>query len=117
MTAISADDLKMAEEKASTAQARRFAALNKELGSSHLTIIVFGASGHLAKTKTYPALYDLFVEGILPKTTSIVGFARSKSTDDQFREKIEGHLKGSQVKDFVKLLTYFQVLFKYLLLF
>ncbi len=29
----------------------------------HLSIVVFGASGDLAKKKTYPALFALFVKG------------------------------------------------------
>lgn len=31
-----------------------------------LTIVVFGASGDLAKKKTLPAIFSLFVEGYLP---------------------------------------------------
>lgn len=31
-----------------------------------LSIIVLGASGDLAKKKTYPALFDLFAHGYLP---------------------------------------------------
>ena len=109
MATLSSDDWKAAETKAIETQEKRFKALRERLSEKHLTIIVFGASGHLAKTKTYPALYDLFVEGVLPKEVSIVGFARSASTDTQFREKIEGHLKGDKVGAFVKYLTYFQV--------
>ena len=111
MATLSSDDWKAAEAKAIKTQEQRFDVLRTKLSQKHLTIIVFGASGHLAKTKTYPALYDLFVEGVLPKEVTIVGFARSKSTDTEFREKIEGHLKGDKVGDFVKYLTYFQVTF------
>ena len=112
MAALTSDE-KAAETQAIKTQEARFKQLRETLSSKHLTIIVFGASGHLAKTKTYPALYDLFVEGVLPKEVSIVGFARSKSTNEEFRKKMAGHLKdkGDKVGDFVKYLTYFAVSF------
>lgn len=42
-----------------------------------MTIVVIGASGDLAKKKTYPALFNLFELDLLPKYTRIVGYARS----------------------------------------
>ena len=42
-----------------------------------VTIVVIGASGDLAKKKTYPALFNLFELDLLPKYTRIVGYARS----------------------------------------
>ena len=55
-----------------------------------LTIVVVGASGDLAKKKTYPSLFELYCQGYLPKqgSLSIVGYARSAYTDDSFREKM-----------------------------
>ncbi|CAI4777491.1 CBM_collapsed_G0047720.mRNA.1.CDS.1 [Saccharomyces cerevisiae] len=41
-------------------------------------ISVFGASGDLAKKKTFPALFGLFREGYLDPSTKIFGYARSK---------------------------------------
>ncbi|EQC35901.1 glucose-6-phosphate dehydrogenase [Saprolegnia diclina VS20] len=58
-----------------------------------LTIFVIGASGDLAKKKTYPSLFDLFEHGFLPPHTIIVGYARSKKSDAEFREFIGGYLK------------------------
>src|SRR4029453_6240858 len=37
------------------------------------TLIVFGASGDLARRKLLPALYDLAYEGLLPERYVIVG--------------------------------------------
>ena len=54
----------------------------------HLTICVFGASGDLAKKKIYPSLLALFYEGRLPKSFSVFGYARSKMSSEEFREKI-----------------------------
>lgn len=53
-----------------------------------MLILVAGASGDLAKKKTYPALFDLFKEGLLPAETVIWGFARSPKTHESFREHI-----------------------------
>lgn len=56
-------------------------------------ITVFGASGDLAKKKTFPALFGLFREGYLDATTKIFGYARSKLTLAELRERIEPNLK------------------------
>ena len=42
-----------------------------------LSVVVVGASGDLAKKKTYPALLDLFAHGHLPQHVNVVGIARS----------------------------------------
>eukprot|EP00611_Tribonema_gayanum_P002468 TRINITY_DN1183_c0_g1_i2.p1 TRINITY_DN1183_c0_g1~~TRINITY_DN1183_c0_g1_i2.p1 ORF type:complete len:524 (-),score=161.99 TRINITY_DN1183_c0_g1_i2:480-2051(-) len=55
---------------------------------SALTVVVMGASGDLAKKKTFPALYDLFEHGFLPSSVAIVGYARSNMTDEQLRDKL-----------------------------
>ena len=52
------------------------------------TIVIFGASGDLTSRKLIPALYELFRKGRLPETTRIVGFARSKFSHDEWREKL-----------------------------
>jgi glucose-6-phosphate 1-dehydrogenase len=48
-------------------------------------VILFGASGDLAKRKVIPALYDLAVHHSLGPRYSIVGFARTPMTDEAFR--------------------------------
>ena len=53
-----------------------------------LTIVVVGASGDLARKKIFPALFALYYQGLLPKHVQIVGYARSKTTTEEFREKI-----------------------------
>jgi glucose-6-phosphate 1-dehydrogenase len=56
--------------------------------SEHLTVIVFGASGDLAKKKTYPTLFELYTLGYLPKNFAIWGFSRSAMSDEEFRAKM-----------------------------
>src|SRR5713101_7483687 len=48
-------------------------------------VILFGASGDLAKRKVIPALYDLATHNSLGPRYAIVGFARTPMTDDSFR--------------------------------
>jgi glucose-6-phosphate 1-dehydrogenase len=51
-------------------------------------IVLFGASGDLAKRKLLPGWFHLFAAGLLPKQFRLIGSAPSKSamTDEQFRE-------------------------------
>lgn len=57
-----------------------------------LSIVVVGGSGDLAKKKIFPALFALYHQGLLPKHVQIVGYARSKASSEEFREKIMGTL-------------------------
>ena len=53
-----------------------------------LTVVVLGATGDLAKKKTFPALFRLYCEGLLPTHVSIIGYARSPVPDlQEFRSK------------------------------
>jgi len=56
-----------------------------------LTIVVVGASGDLAKKKTYPSLLNLFDDNLLP-TVRIYGLARSELTHEQLRERLKPYL-------------------------
>jgi|TARA_R100000501_G_scaffold17834_1_gene34175 glucose-6-phosphate 1-dehydrogenase len=60
------------------------------------SLILFGATGDLAKRMLLPSLYALHKDGLLPSGLTIVGTARSELTDEEFRAKakdaIEVHL-------------------------
>jgi glucose-6-phosphate 1-dehydrogenase len=58
------------------------------------TVILFGASGDLAKRKVIPALYDLAVHGALGPRYSVLGFARTAMTDEVFRAASEEAAKN-----------------------
>lgn len=58
-----------------------------------LTVFVIGASGDLAKKKTYPSLFDLYVAGYLPEHVIIVGYARSQKNEDDFRKQLAPFIK------------------------
>ncbi len=49
------------------------------------TVILFGASGDLAKRKVLPAMYDLAQYNSLGERYAIVGFARTPMTNESFR--------------------------------
>lgn len=73
---------------------------------------VLGASGDLAKKKTYPALFGLYRNGFLPEGTSIIGYSRTKLNPTEFHERITGHMKilndeiKNKLSEFLKLCTY-----------
>ena len=63
-------------------------ALQHELRAKSLAVIVLGASGDLAKKKTYPALLDLWRMSLLPRHVRIYGYARSKLSREDFIARI-----------------------------
>lgn len=77
-------------------------------GSLCLTVVVAGASGDLAHKKTYPALQFLFDQGFLPPMVAIVGYARTKMTDEHLRARLRGKLGGTDAakERFLKRCTY-----------
>lgn len=56
-------------------------------------LVVFGASGDLAKKKIYPTLWYLYKDDLIPKNTKFIGYARSDLTVDKLRAKVEPFLK------------------------
>ncbi|KAH9618479.1 hypothetical protein KSS87_019175 [Heliosperma pusillum] len=81
-----------------------------------LSIVVLGASGDLAKKKTFPALFNLYRQGFLPPNeVHIFGYARSKMSDDDLKDRIRGYLLPSKnvtsqisedVASFLRLIKY-----------
>ena len=65
-----------------------------------LTIVIFGASGDLTWRKLIPALFNLSQKGKLPPDARIVGVARTKYSDDDYRTeltpKVQKILPGDQ---------------------
>jgi glucose-6-phosphate 1-dehydrogenase len=50
------------------------------------TVVIFGASGDLARRKLLPGLFHLFHEGMLPESFAVVGYSRTELSDDEFRD-------------------------------
>ena len=51
-------------------------------------LVIFGASGDLTRRKLLPALYNLAVSRLLPPGMSIVGFALTELSEDEFRKNM-----------------------------
>ncbi len=63
----------------------------KSNGSEKLepcALVIFGATGDLARRKLIPALYNLFRQGRLPRGMFVVGTARGQMTHEEFRRKM-----------------------------
>ncbi|MGH9718532.1 MAG: glucose-6-phosphate dehydrogenase [Candidatus Acidiferrales bacterium] len=56
-----------------------------EVPSDPCAIVMFGASGDLAKRKLLPALYDLAVHYCLAPRFRLLGFARTEMSDQEFQ--------------------------------
>jgi glucose-6-phosphate 1-dehydrogenase len=52
-------------------------------------IVIFGASGDLAKRKLIPALYELARQDLLDEKSYVVGYSRSQMSDDEFRAEAQ----------------------------
>jgi len=54
---------------------------------SNRVLVLFGATGDLAKRKLFPGFYHLFRAGLMPEEFRIIGSGRhSPGSDDEFRE-------------------------------
>jgi glucose-6-phosphate 1-dehydrogenase len=60
-----------------------------EATTDPLILVLFGATGDLARRKLFPGLYKLFRAGLLPEKFTIVGSGRrSPGTDEEFRDQL-----------------------------
>ena len=61
---------------------------------SNRVLVVFGATGDLAKRKLFPGFFHLFRAGLMPDDFRIIGSGRhSPGSDDEFREQINRALQ------------------------
>ncbi len=86
-----------------------------EAPSDSCAIVMFGASGDLARRKLMPALFDLARHSCLAPRFRLLGFARTEMTDNDFRRSVDEALAktrtapGDETKrqEFVKQMQYF----------
>jgi len=80
-------------------------------------VVVVGASGDLAKKKTFPALFTLFRQGHLTKELHVVGYARTKMDQEEFHKRATSYIKPpkdeSKKADFDKHLKAFLDILSY----
>ena len=80
------------------------------------TIIIFGATGDLAKKKLLPALYHLNIENRLTDDTRIICMGRQETTQSQWHEKVTEYislkarngLDDNSLKHFLSKIDYFK---------
>jgi glucose-6-phosphate 1-dehydrogenase len=53
------------------------------------TLVIFGATGDLARRKLLPALYNLAHDGALPERFHMIGIARRERAHEDYREECE----------------------------
>ncbi|MEL6672781.1 MAG: glucose-6-phosphate dehydrogenase [Bacteroidota bacterium] len=56
-------------------------------------LTIFGASGDLTYRKLVPAVYDLYMQNLLPECFAVLGVSRTKFTDEAFREKMANGIR------------------------
>jgi len=55
-------------------------------------ILIFGATGDLAKRKLFPAFYNLYLDGRMPKQFKIIALGRAESNNELFRDYVKTNL-------------------------
>lgn len=55
--------------------------------ASPCALVIYGASGDLAKRKLIPAIYEMAREKLLPEKFALVGYSRSPMSDDEYRKE------------------------------
>lgn len=76
--------------------------------NSPFVLVIFGATGDLAKNKLIPALFQLFISHQLPNEFFIVGFSRRGLSDREFQNIFEEQMTNNMWEDFAKHLSYQQ---------
>lgn len=56
------------------------------------TVVLFGATGDLAKRKIYPALYNLYLDHKMPESFSVIGLGRREWSDAFFQQQVKDSL-------------------------
>ncbi len=55
-------------------------------------VVIFGASGDLARKKLIPSLFNLYNNGSISDKFFVIGYARSKMSDEDFQKMVHGIL-------------------------
>lgn len=64
-------------------------------------LVIFGASGDLTARKLIPAVFDLYLQNLLPINFAILGVSRSEISNTDFRMKLKAGIKEfASQKDF-----------------
>ena len=80
-------------------------------------LVIFGATGDLARRKIFPGLFRRFLAGQMPIESRIFGAARSNLSQKKFNDLVENSVKSfieinfrdNDLKNFLNCLTYIQI--------
>ncbi|OZU88394.1 glucose-6-phosphate dehydrogenase [Virgibacillus indicus] len=64
-----------------------------------VVIVIFGATGDLAKRKLFPSIYRLYQNEKISKEFAVVGLARRPWTNDVFRENVKHSIDDAHATD------------------
>ncbi|MCP8617303.1 glucose-6-phosphate dehydrogenase [Salirhabdus salicampi] len=64
----------------------------------YCTLVIFGATGDLAKRKLFPSIYNLYKKGEICHNFAVVGVARREWSDEFFQENVLNSIKESKVE-------------------
>ncbi|MBZ0287826.1 MAG: glucose-6-phosphate dehydrogenase, partial [Anaerolineae bacterium] len=63
------------------------------MSAAATTLVIFGASGDLARRKLVPALYNLMRKDRLPPKCNIIGVSRTVFSHDEWRERMRENVR------------------------
>ena len=86
--------------------------INSKKYNQPTTIVIFGGTGDLAKTKLLPALLDLYIQKALPDSFTIIALSRKEMTDKEYQDFVcnniekKDHRNQKSIDDFCEHLHY-----------
>lgn len=86
--------------------------MNQATVNTPFIMVIFGATGDLARYKLVPALFHLYRKKLLPEDFFIYGFARRDLSDQAFHELYKNLHKHPEWNDFVRHFFYQQGTFE-----
>lgn len=72
--------------------------VNKKHNQS-TSIVIFGGTGDLAKTKLLPALLDLYIQKALPNKFTIISLSRKEMTDIEYQDFAQINIEKNDHRD------------------
>ena len=65
-------------------------------------LILFGGTGDLTKRKLVPAIYNLYIDSLLPKNFFVASVGRRKKTQEEYKAELEEAIKKYSRNSFEK---------------
>jgi glucose-6-phosphate 1-dehydrogenase len=75
-------------------------------------MVIFGASGDLARRSLLPSVFELASKGLLPERFAVLGYAQQRWSDDEFRDRMresvgqDGDFDARRWDEFARCLHY-----------